>query len=131
GWLDGRAAGRTSRGLHPGPVGARAAAGASLLMAAPNSVRGTTMPEPPPLDEPLKGEWGFDGVVVSDWFAARNTVAAGNGGLDLAMPADRSPWREKLVAAVRAGEVDERAVGEKVRRLLRSEERRVGKECRR
>ncbi|QSB12864.1 glycoside hydrolase family 3 C-terminal domain-containing protein [Natronosporangium hydrolyticum] len=93
--------------------------GAWLVMAAYNSVNGTTMTEHPLLAEPLKGEWGFDGVVVSDWFAARTTVAAGNGGLDLAMPADNSPWGDELVAAVRAGTVDERAVDDKVRRLLR------------
>ncbi len=114
---------RTLRELYLRPFEDMVAAGAWLVMAAYNSVNGTTMTEHPLLDEPLKGEWGFDGVVVSDWFAARNTVAAGNGGLDLAMPADRSPWREKLVAAVRAGEVDERAVDEKVRRLLRLADR--------
>ena len=34
----------------------------------------------------LKDEWGFDGVVMSDWFAARSTEAAGRAALDLAMP---------------------------------------------
>lgn len=94
-------------------------AGAWLVMAAYNSVNGATMTENPLLDEPLKGEWGFDGVVVSDWFAARNTVAAGNAGLDLVMPSANSPWGEQLVAAVRSGQVSERAVDDKVRRLLR------------
>jgi beta-glucosidase len=93
--------------------------GAWLVMAAYNSVNGTTMTEHPLLHDPLKGEWGFDGVVVSDWFAARSTVAAGVGGLDLVMPSDNSPWGENLVVAVRAGRVPEAAVDDKVRRLLR------------
>jgi beta-glucosidase len=93
--------------------------GAWLVMAAYNTVNGTTMTEHPLLAEPLKGEWGFDGVVVSDWFAARTTVAAGNAGLDLVMPVDNSPWGEALVAAVRDGRVSEPAVDDKVRRLLR------------
>jgi beta-glucosidase len=42
-------------------------AGAWLVMAAYNSVNGATMTESPLLTEPLKGAWGFDGVVVSDW----------------------------------------------------------------
>ena len=64
-------------------------------------------------------EWGFDGLVMSDWFATRSTVATGNGGLDLAMPGPISPWRDELVAAVRRDEVAESAVDEKVRRVLR------------
>jgi beta-glucosidase len=93
--------------------------GAWAVMAAYNSVNGTTMTEHPLLAEPLKGEWGFDGVVVSDWLAARTTVATAAGGLDLVMPPDNSPWGEDLVAAVRASRVDEAAVDDKVRRLLR------------
>jgi beta-glucosidase len=77
------------------------------------------MTESPLLDEPLKGEWGFDGVVVSDWFAGRSTVEAGGAGLDLVMPGDHSPWGDSLVQAVRAGTVSESAIDEKVRRLLR------------
>jgi beta-glucosidase len=89
-----------------------------MIMAAYNSVNGQTMTENPLLTEPLKGEWGFAGVVVSDWLATRDTVAAGSAALDLAMPAMNSPWGDALVAAVRAGKVSERAVDEKVRRLL-------------
>ena len=67
----------------------------------------------------LKDEWGFDGIVVSDWRAARETVAAALGGLDIAMPALENPWGAKLVAAVRAGEVAEELIDDKVRRVLR------------
>jgi beta-glucosidase len=41
-------------------------------MAAYNGVNGPTMTESPLLADPLKGEWGFDGVVVSDWHATRS-----------------------------------------------------------
>jgi beta-glucosidase len=94
-------------------------AGAWLVMAAYNSVNGATMTENPLLAEPLKGEWGFDGVVVSDWGAVRSTEAAANAGTDLAMPGPHSPWGAALVAAVRAGQVPETATDDKLRRILR------------
>ncbi|WP_116948976.1 glycoside hydrolase family 3 C-terminal domain-containing protein [Jiangella endophytica] len=90
-----------------------------MVMAAYNSVNGATMTENPLLAEPLCGEWGFDGVVVSDWGAARTTSAAGRARLDLVMPGPAGPWGDALVDAVRAGSVPEEAVDEKVRRLLR------------
>ena len=52
-------------------------AGAWMVMAAYNGVNGATMTENPLLADPLKGEWGFDGVVVSDWRAAHSLAAAG------------------------------------------------------
>ena len=48
------------------------------VMAAYNSVNGHTMTESPMLAEILKGEWGWDGLVMSDWFATRDAVGAGN-----------------------------------------------------
>lgn len=90
-----------------------------LVMAAYNAVNGTTMTESPLLASPLEDAWGFDGVVVSDWSAARSTAAAARARLDLAMPGPTGPWGDALVAAVRSGEVPEAAIDEKVRRLLR------------
>jgi beta-glucosidase len=91
-----------------------------LVMAAYNAVGGPTMTENPLLDEVLKGEWGFDGAVVSDWNAVRSAAPAGRAGTDLAMPGPETPWTgEALLAAVRAGDVPEEAIDEKVRRLLR------------
>src|SRR5207249_2324671 len=72
-------------------------AGAWLVMAAYNGVNGATMTENGLLADPLKGEWGFDGVVVSDWAATRSTEGAGRAALDLAMPGPSSPWEEELV----------------------------------
>ncbi len=92
--------------------------GAWAVMAAYNAVDGVTMTENALLRDVLKDEWGFDGPVVSDWFAARSLAAAGPGLLDVVMPGPGGPWGEALVAAVRAGEVPESAVDDKVRRVL-------------
>jgi beta-glucosidase len=89
-----------------------------LVMSAYNSVNGPTMTENPLLDEPLKGEWKFDGVVISDWTAVRTTVDAGNASNDLAMPGPYTPWGAALVAAVNKGKVSMAAIDAKVERLL-------------
>ncbi|MGM0386612.1 MAG: beta-glucosidase [Actinomycetota bacterium] len=94
-------------------------AGAWSVMASYNAVNGPTMTESPLLRDVLQDEWGFDGLTMSDWSATRSTVAAGNAGLDLAMPGPMGPWGDALVAAVRAGDVAEAAVDDKVRRILR------------
>lgn len=93
--------------------------GAWLVMSSYNSVNGVTMTENELLHSPLKEEWGFDGVVVSDWMGVRDTVAAGRAAQDLAMPGPEGVWGAALVEAVRAGQVDEAAIDEKVRRILR------------
>ena len=90
------------------------------IMAAYNQVNGSTMTEHRYLqNEVLRGEWGFDGYIVSDWLAARSTVGALLGGLDVAMPGPRTVYGEALVAAVGAGEVAEPAIDDAVRRVLR------------
>lgn len=90
------------------------------VMTAYNSVNGTTMTEHRRLvEDVLRGEWGFDGVNVSDWAAARDTAAALHGGLDIAMPGPRTVYGEALARAVRAGEVPEARVDDAVRNVLR------------
>ncbi|GHD98389.1 beta-glucosidase family protein [Streptomyces alanosinicus] len=90
------------------------------VMTAYNQVNGTTMTEHHHLvNEVLRGEWGFDGFNVSDWMAARNTVGAINGGLDVAMPGPRTVYGAALARAVRDGEVAEATVDAAVRRVLR------------
>ncbi len=90
------------------------------VMAAYNRVNGVPMTEHAELNNAvLRGEWGFDGVVVSDWLAARDTTAAIRGGLDVAMPGPRTVYGPPLAAAVRAGEVPEELVDAAVRRVLR------------
>ena len=87
------------------------------VMAAYNSVAGTPMTENDLLAEPLKGSWGFDGVVVSDWGAVYDGEATAAAGTDLAMPGPE-PRYAGLAEAVRAGRVPEAAIDDKVRRLL-------------
>ena len=71
------------------------------------------------LDEVLKREWGFDGVVMSDWNAVKETAAPARNGLDLEMPGPGRWWGDgKLEAAVRSGTVDVEAIDDKVRRIL-------------
>ncbi|MGW4532509.1 beta-glucosidase [Nocardia sp. NPDC004340] len=113
---------RTLRELYLYPFERSVEAGAWMVMAAYNSVNGTTMTENDLLDEPLKGEWGFDGVVVSDWTAVRSTQGAAKGN-DLAMPGPWELWGAPLEQAVRVGRVPESAIDEKVRRILRFAER--------
>jgi beta-glucosidase len=90
------------------------------IMTAYNTVNGTTMTEHRYLvNEILRGEWGFDGFNVSDWTAARSTVGAIEGGLDVAMPGPLTVYGEALAAAVRDGRVAEATVDEAVRNVLR------------
>jgi beta-glucosidase len=97
-----------------------------LVMTGYNMVNGITMTEHRHLlGRVLKDEWGFGGVALSDWHAARSTVATAAAGLDLAMPGPDGPWGAELIAAVRAGEISEAAVDDKVLRILRLA-RRVG-----
>ncbi|MEV4168981.1 glycoside hydrolase family 3 C-terminal domain-containing protein [Nonomuraea sp. NPDC049709] len=115
---------RTLRELYLRPFERVVAAGAWGLMTAYNGVNGTTMTEHADLVHGvLKGEWGFDGCVVSDWTAVRSTEAAALGGTDVAMPGPKGPWGDRLEAAVREGRVPESAVDDRVRRVLRLAER--------
>jgi beta-glucosidase len=118
--LDARVGESALRELYLAPFEAiTTEGGAWAVMAAYNGVNGSTMTESPMLREVLKDEWGYDGLVMSDWTAARSTDAAGNAGLDLAMPGPAGPWGAALLAAVLAGSVSERAIDDKVLRLLR------------
>jgi beta-glucosidase len=71
------------------------------------------------LTEILKNEWGFEGLVVSDWGAVRDRVAALKGGLDWEMPGPQERRVKAVVEAVRSGELDESVLDESVRRILR------------
>ncbi|HMD25099.1 MAG TPA: glycoside hydrolase family 3 N-terminal domain-containing protein, partial [Streptosporangiaceae bacterium] len=91
-----------------------------LVMTGYNMVNGVTMTEHAwLLSAILKDEWGFQGVTLSDWHAARSTVATATAGLDLAMPGPSGPWGSQLTAAVRDGQVSEDEVDGKVLRILR------------
>jgi beta-glucosidase len=88
-----------------------------LIMSSYNSINGVTASENELLETPLNSEWGFDGVVVSDWTGVRS-VAAASASQDLAMPGPAAAWGDKLVTAVREGRVTEAAIDRKVLRLL-------------
>lgn len=90
-----------------------------LIMAAYNGVNGKPMTENALTENPLKTEWGFDGVVVSDWHAVYSTVDSALSSTDLAMPGPEKKWGADLLDAVASGEVPEAVIDEKLRRLAR------------
>lgn len=95
-------------------------AGAGAVMDSYNPVNGEHATQNGYLNNTvLRDMWGFDGIVMSDWSATYDAVAAANGGLDLEMP--RAKWmnREQLIPAIRDGRVSESTIDEKVRRILR------------
>ncbi len=68
----------------------------------------------------VKKEWGFPGIVMSDWTSTYDGVAAANGGLDLEMPSGKVMNRATLLPAIKAGKVSEAIIDDKVRRILRT-----------
>jgi beta-glucosidase len=90
------------------------------VMCSYNRLNGTHVSQHPwLLTTVLRDEWGFEGVVVSDWGAVHDRVAAVRAGLDLEMPPQLG-WSDKaLVDAVRAGELDEAVLDVAVTRVLR------------
>ncbi|HET9777943.1 MAG TPA: glycoside hydrolase family 3 C-terminal domain-containing protein [Propionibacteriaceae bacterium] len=90
------------------------------IMAAYNDVNGVAATEQGELNNGvLKSEWGWDGLLMSDWGATKTAAPAANGGLDLVMPGPAGPWGDQLVAAVRSGAVVEAAIDDHLARLLR------------
>ena len=67
----------------------------------------------------LKGDWDFKGILMSDWDATYDGVAAANNGLDLEMPSARFMNAQVLLPAVQSGEVKESTIDDKVLRILR------------
>jgi beta-glucosidase len=70
------------------------------------------------LTEILKEEWGFEGLVVSDWGAVHDRVEALEAGLDLEMPGPRERRVQAVIDAVRSGKLDESVLDEAVNRIL-------------
>jgi beta-glucosidase len=90
------------------------------IMCAYNKLNGTYCSEHHwLLTEVLREEWGFEGLVVSDWGAVHDRVAALRGGLDLEMPPNLGVSDAAIVEAVRNGSLDESILDEAVSRVLR------------
>ena len=68
----------------------------------------------------LKGEWGFQGILMSDWDATYDGVAAANNGLDLEMPGPHYMNAQTLLPALETGRVKMATIDDKVLRLLRT-----------
>ncbi len=91
----------------------------ATLMCAYNKVNGTYASENKKLltDIP-RGEWGFDGLIMSDWGAVNDRVAGLNAGLDLEMPGDILHNNQLIINAVKEGRVSEQILNTSVKRVL-------------
>ncbi|WP_019910536.1 glycoside hydrolase family 3 C-terminal domain-containing protein [Paenibacillus sp. HW567] len=90
----------------------------ATIMSAYNKINGVqTSEDPELLNGILRGEWGFDGVVVSDWGAVKDAAAATRAGLDLQMPLSLSS-SAYLENAVRNGELDEELIDLRVKNIV-------------
>ncbi len=90
------------------------------LMCAYNRVNGTYCSEHPRLlTEILREEWGFDGIVISDWGAVNDRVDGLKAGLELEMPGSHGIRDKEIVTAVKNNQLSEEVLNEAVRRLLK------------
>ena len=93
---------------------------AGAAMDAYNLVNGIYMTQNNLLNnEILKKEWGFDGILMSDWGATHDGIVAANAGLDLEMPSASFMSRRTLVPSMQSGQVSMATIDDKVRRILR------------
>ncbi len=111
---------RTLHEVHLAPFEAAVReAGVWAVMTAYNKVNGTWCGEQPDLiGRVLRGKWGSDALVMSDWFGTHSTHDAAVAGLDLEMPGPPAWLGPSLADAVRDGAVDESVVDDKARHLL-------------
>src|SRR5437879_6524816 len=91
------------------------------IMDSYNLTNGTHMTQNGYLNtEVAKKEWGFDGILMSDWTSTYDAVAAANGGLDLEIPSGVFLNRKNLLPAIEQGKVKVATIDDKVRRILRT-----------
>jgi beta-glucosidase len=96
------------------------------VMGAYNKFRGTWCCENPfLLTKTLKDDWGFKGVVVSDWDAVHSTKATALAGLDIEMGTDKKEFKDYYLAdpflkQIKNGEIDIKVLDEKAGRVLRT-----------
>jgi beta-glucosidase len=90
------------------------------VMDAYNLVNGEHMTQNAHLNvDILKKEWGFDGILMSDWGATHDAIAAANAGLDLEMPSAIYMTPANLLPAIQQGKLSVATIDDKVRRILR------------
>ncbi|HEY0795708.1 MAG TPA: glycoside hydrolase family 3 C-terminal domain-containing protein [Acidisarcina sp.] len=113
---------RTIRELYlPAFEAAVKVAHVGAVMNSYNLINGVHATQSPFLNlQVLKKEWGFDGILMSDWDATYDGVAAANNGLDLEMPDAKFMNRKTLLPAVQSGQVTQATIDEKVRRIFRT-----------
>jgi len=93
---------------------------AGAVMDAYNLVNGVYMTQNIVLNQVvLKKEWGFDGILMSDWGATHDGIAAANAGMDLEMPSASFMNKRTLMPAIESGQVSLATIDDKVRRILR------------
>ena len=110
---------RTLREVYLVPFEAAARAGAWSMMAAYNRVNGLHCTcNPDLIGRILRGEWGWEGVLLSDWHATSDATLEAAAGLDLEMPGPPRHFGPGLAAAVRRGEVDEATLNRAAGRIL-------------
>jgi beta-glucosidase len=116
---------RTLREIYLPPFEAAVKrAGLMAVMTSYNRLNGTFTSEHRwLLAEVLRGDWGFDGLVMSDWFGSHATAETVNAGLDLEMPGPTRDRGARLVAAVEAGAVAPETIRARARAVLRLIER--------
>ena len=66
----------------------------------------------------LKGDWGFDGFIMSDWVSTYNGLNCAKGGLDIEMPSGRMMCRSTLIPAIHSGTLSENVINDKIKRIL-------------
>lgn len=112
---------RTLRELYLKPFEMAVEAGVWCAMDSYNPINGIHATENDWLNNKvLKGDWGFKGVLMSDWWSMVSTLASANGGLDLEMPGKPQFFKvEKLKPLIDSGQVTMATVDDKVRRIFR------------
>ncbi len=93
------------------------------VMTAYNRLNGIWCGENAPLLDILRQEWGFDGIVMTDWFAGAHTVTAMHAGLNLEMPGPGRAFGPAVATAVSHGELDEACVTTSIEQLLQTFEK--------
>lgn len=113
---------RTAREIYlPAFEAAVKEANVAAVMGAYNLVNGEHMSQNRHFNiDVLKNEWGFGGVLMSDWDATYDTLGAANSGLDLEMPSGKFMNRATLMPLIESGKVTQSTIDDKVRRIVRT-----------